>query len=331
MIYSILLLIIGLGLLLGGGSVLVRGSSSLAKNLGISPLVIGLTVVAFGTSAPELTVNMLAALKGSSDISFGNIIGSNIANIGLVLACAAIIKPLKIESSVITREIPMMLLASVAALIMGYDTFFRNAEEMYDRSDGLLLLLFFGVFMYYTISGVLNCKSTDLFVVQTKEKGEHFAKLVRKRSIGIDLFLTLAGLVLLITGGKISVDSAIKLAQLFRVPEVIIGLTIIAVGTSLPELITSVIAALRGQAELAVGNVVGSNIFNLLFITGLGASIKPIGIPSSGHTDLFMMLFLAVILLPISISNQRHIVRLEGIFLLVLYAGYTLWRTLHSS
>ena len=175
----------------------------------------------------------------------------------------------------------------------------------------------------------INRKSTDRFVEQAKEKGEQFALPVRWRSIGIDLFLTLAGLALLIIGGKFSVDSAIKLAQLFRVPEVIIGLTIIAVGTSLPELITSVIAAWRGQAELAVGNVVGSNIFNLLFITGIGASIKPIAIPSSGHTDLFMMLFLAIILLPLSISHQRHIVRLEGIFLLALYAGYTLWRTLH--
>lgn len=308
---------------------MVRGSSSLAKNLGVSPLVIGLTVVAFGTSAPELTVNMLAAIKGSGDISFGNIIGSNIANIGLVLACAAIIKPLKIESSLISREIPMMLLASIAAVIMGCDTVLRNGGEMYDRSDGLLLLLFFCVFFYYTISAVFKRKSADPFIVQAEKQGEQFACPLRWRSIGIDLSLTLAGLALLIVGGKISVDSAIKLAQLFGVPEVIIGLTIIAVGTSLPELVTSLIATWRGQTELAVGNVVGSNIFNLLFVTGLGASLRPIAIPSSGHTDLFTMLFFAVILLPLSISNQRRIVRLEGIFLLALYAGYTLWRILY--
>ncbi|MDR4508116.1 MAG: calcium/sodium antiporter [Candidatus Brocadiaceae bacterium] len=328
MIYNILLLIIGLSLLLGGGSVLVRGSSSLAKNLGVSPLVIGLTVVAFGTSAPELTVNILAALKGSGDISFGNIIGSNIANIGLVLACAAIIRPLSIDSAIIIREIPMMILASAAALIMGCDAFFRNTSEVYDRSDGPLLLLFFGVFFYYTIGGVVKRKSTDPFVKQAKEQVAHFAAPLRWKSISIDLLLTVTGLALLIIGGKISVDSAVTLAKLFRVPEVIIGLTIIAVGTSLPELVTSVIATWRGQTELAVGNVVGSNIFNLLFVTGIGAAIRPIAIPSSGHTDLFMMMALAVILLPISISHQRRIVRLEGIFLLVLYIGYTLWRTL---
>jgi len=307
----------------------VRGSSSLAKTLGVTPLVIGLTVVAFGTSAPELTVNILAALKGSSDISFGNIIGSNIANIGLVLACAAIIRPLAIDSTIINREIPMMLLASAAAFIMGFDAFFRNSGEMYDRSDGLLLLLFFGVFFYYTISGVLKQKSSDPFVVQAKEQGEQLLTRGRWKSIGFDLLLTFAGLGLLITGGKISVDSAVKLAQLFHVPEVIIGLTIIAVGTSLPELVTSVIAALRGQAELAVGNIIGSNIFNLLFVTGLGAAIRPIAIPSSGHTDLFMMILLAVILLPLSISNQRRIVRVEGVILLLFYISYTLWRTLH--
>ncbi len=317
-----LLLLAGLGLLLGGGDLLVRGASALAKNLGVSSLVIGLTVVAFGTSAPELSINMLAAFQGNGAISFGNIIGSNIANIALILGVAAIIKPLDIQGSIISREIPMMLLASLAALVMGLDGMLRGQEASFDRADALLLLLLFGVFLYYTLSEVLTTRRHDPFVEQAVEMRpqSHW------QSLAANMGLVIAGLAALVLGGKLTVDSAVHIAEAMQVPKVVIGLTIIAVGTSLPELVTSIMATWRGQTDLAVGNVVGSNIFNLLFITGLSSAVTPIAIPTGGVADLIIMTLLSLILLPLAMSNQKKIVRSEGIFLLVAYVGYIGWR-----
>lgn len=169
MALEIIILLAGLCFLLGGGDALVRGSSSVAGNFGISPLVIGMTVVAFGTSAPELAINMMAAIQQKSEISFGNIIGSNIANIGLILGASALVKPLTIESAVIKREIPMMMLASLAAVVMGLDGFLRQAPGFYDRTDGLILLLFFSVFLYYTITGVFQPRQTDKLVLEVQD------------------------------------------------------------------------------------------------------------------------------------------------------------------
>ncbi len=317
-----LLLLVGLGLLLGGGDLLVRGASALAKNLGVSSLVIGLTVVAFGTSAPELSINMLAALQGNGAISFGNIIGSNIANIALILGVAAVIKPLDIQGSIISREIPMMLLASLAALVMGLDTMLRSQEASFDRADALLLLLLFGVFLYYTLSEVLRTRRHDPFVEQAAEMRpqSHW------QSLAVNSGLVVGGLGALVLGGKLTVDAAVHIAEAMQVPKVVIGLTIIAVGTSLPELVTSIMATWRGQTDLAVGNVVGSNIFNLLFITGLSSAVTPIAIPAGGVADLIIMTLLSLLLLPLAMTNQKKIVRSEGIFLLVAYVGYIVWR-----
>lgn len=319
---DMLLLVIGLILLLAGGDLLVRGSSALAKGLGVSPLIIGLTVVAFGTSAPELSINLLAAVKGNGAISFGNIVGSNIANIALILGVAAMIKPLKIEGSIISREIPMMLLASLAALIMGMDSSLRNEAPEFDRADGLLLLLLFSVFLYYTISEVLGKRKEDPFAEQAAESSPQS----RLQPLALNSGMVLGGLAALVYGGRLTVDSAVHIAEALQVPKVVIGLTIIAVGTSLPELVTSVMATWRGQTDLAVGNVVGSNIFNLLFINGVSAVVTPIPIPAGGIADLVVMVLLSFILLPLAISHQKKIIGSEGIFLIVLYFGYILWR-----
>lgn len=325
MLQDSLFLIIGLGLLLGGGDILVRGASSLAKSLGVPPLVIGLTVVAFGTSAPELSINLLASFKKSSAISFGNIIGSNIANIALILGCSATIKSLNIESVVITREIPMMLLASFAALIMGLDTLIRGTSEaFYDRSDGLVLLLLFAVFIYYTVSGVIKKRKEDPFVDQAVQE---YPKSGLKTS-AINIAMIIGGLAALVAGGKYAVDGAVGIAEGLNVSKVVIGLTVVAVGTSLPELVTSLLATWRGQTELAVGNVVGSNIFNLLFVTGISSTIYPIQVPASGKIDLLMMAFLSLALLPIAMTNRNKITQGEGVFLLIIYVSYTAWRTL---
>ncbi len=319
---DVLLLILGLAMLVGGGDLLVRGASALARNLGISSLVIGLTVVAFGTSAPELAVNTAAALKGSGDISFGNIIGSNIANIGLIIGCAALLRPLEVHGSVIAREIPMMLLATGAVIVMGVDSILRGSADLFDRSDALIMLLFFGVFLYYTISSVLSTRVADTFVDQSREAGE----AEQRRSTLMSLIITACGLGLLVFGGNITVSAAVNIARMLHVSEAVIGLVLVAVGTSLPELTTSVMASLKGQSDLAIGNVVGSNIFNLLFIMGITAAIRPVAIPKGGWPDLTMMLLLSVILLPFSISGNRKISRREGVVLLVLYCSYLAWR-----
>ncbi|MDH4321490.1 MAG: calcium/sodium antiporter [Desulfobulbaceae bacterium] len=325
MLLDILMLAGGMTLLLGGGELLVRGASALAKAVGVSPLIIGLTVVAFGTSAPELAVNMIAALNGSGDISFGNIIGSNIANIGLILGVAALIKPLEIHSSVINRELPMMLLASAAAALLGLDRLLRDVPSTYDRADGLMLLLLFCIFIHYTVSEVLRQRRVDpdaLFAEAAELAGEDGSE-----KVGRNLFLTVAGLAALIGGGRLTVDAAVSLAQAFQVPQVLIGLTVVALGTSLPELVTSLVATYRGQTDIAVGNVIGSNIFNLLFVMGMSSTTATIPIPGNGALDLLVMTVLSLLLLPFTITHQRRIVRWEGAVLLGIYLAYTAWIT----
>lgn len=323
MAINLILLIVGLTILLGGGDLLVRGASALAKGFGVSPLVIGLTVVAFGTSAPELSVNLLAALQGNSEISFGNIIGSNIANIGLIIGISATIRPLAIEGVIITREIPMMVLASLLTLVTGMDISLRHSPNIFDRSDGLVFLLIFCVFLFYTIGDVIRKRKTDPLLQQVEAISEK--KNFKKTINSLLLFIT--GLILLFSGGKMAVDAAVVVAELLNVPKVIIGLTIIAVGTSLPELVTSAVATWKGQTDIAIGNVIGSNIFNLLLVNGLCATVQPIPIPSSGGMqDLFMMVFLSLFLLPLCITHRKKIVRWEGALLFLLYLLFSVRR-----
>jgi len=322
MLIDSFMLVLGLTLLLGGGNFLVTGASAMARNLGVSPLVIGLTVVAFGTSAPELSINLLGALQGSGGISFGNIIGSNIANIGLVLGLTALIRPLTIESLIISREIPMMILISIITLIVGSDVFLRTGPDIFDRSDGLVLLMLFCVFMYYTIGDVLKKRRDSL-----KEEAEEFSGGRGLRNSVLNLVMFTGGLAGLLFGGKLSVDAAVGIAEALEIPQVIIGLTVVAIGTSLPELVTSLVATFQGKTDIAVGNVVGSNIFNLLLVNGVCSSIAPIAVPiNGGFYDLFMMIILAVCLLPMSITHNKKIVRWEGAVLLAMYLGYNIWR-----
>lgn len=324
---SFLLLAAGLAMLLFGGDLLVRGASALARVLGISELVIGLTVVAFGTSAPELAVNVLAAWEGRGEISFGNIIGSNIANIGLILGISAMIRPLSIQGQVIRRELPMMLLATIATVVMALDApLRREVAAEFDRSDGLIMLLLFGVFLYYTVAQVLTDRQSDAINV---ESGEFLARVAPdggRASLPASAMLTLAGLALLVIGGRVTVDQASALALAFGVPEVIVGLTLVAIGTSLPELVTSVFAVCRGQSDLAVGNVIGSNIFNLLFILGTTAVLRPIPVPDGGFFDLNWMTGLSLILVPMVLTTSRRIMRHEGSILLLAYIVFVGWR-----
>ncbi len=326
MLWSVLILLVGLAVLLGGAELLVRGATAIAQRLGVPPLVIGLTVVAFGTSTPELAVNVSAALAGNTGISFGNVVGSNIANIGLILAIAALVKPLSVHASIISREIPMLLLGTAAAITMAFDRVLGGAAvDEIGRGDGIVLLLLFGVFLYYTLMSAFS-KSGDVYVAELKEDiASH-----PPQKLWISAVITLVGLIGVIAGGELSVHHAVVLARYAGVSDALIGLTIIAIGTGLPELVTTIVACRRGASDLAVGNIVGSNLYNLLFVQGVTAVIRPVTIPAGGHADLLVMAGLTAVLLPLSIYRPHRIGRAGGALLLTAYIAFVVWRAVGS-
>jgi len=319
---SWLLLVAGLALLLAGGGLLVRGASSLARALGVPPLVIGLTVLAFGTSAPELAVNVAAALKGRSAITFGNVVGSNIANIGLIVGMTAMIVPLNIHRSIVVREIPVMLLVTAGTILLALDSLFVTVPDAFHRYDGVVLLVGFVVFLFLTARSALRDRERDR-VVREAEDEEQSHRPLGWTSASL---LTAVGLGGVLLGSHWTVEGATGVAQSLGMSQAVIGLTIVALGTSLPELTTSLFAALKGHADLALGNVVGSNVFNLLFILGVSSSIRTVPIPENGRTDLMVLGVFSAILLPFAF-NQRKLVRLEGLALFIGYVAYMLWLT----
>jgi len=317
---DLILLASGLALLLLGGYVLVRGASGIAASYGVSPVVIGLTVVAFGTSAPELAVNAMAATRGQGGLAFGNVIGSNLANLGLILGLSAVLEPLAIEGRIVAREIPMMLLATAAVVALGLDPGLRWSPGVFERADGVMLLLVFCVFLYTAVGDVIRKRMLDPVVEQAAEAA---GVTLPKQHRALNVLLVLLGLVGLYLGGELTVSSATSLARDVGLSDAVIGLTVVAVGTSLPELATSIIAAQRGQVDMAVGNVVGSNIFNLLFVLGISSSLAPVQVPAGGLLELGLLLALSLLLLPLSLTHRRRVVRWEGAVLLAVWIGYT--------
>lgn len=327
MLADVLFLGGGLALLIAGGEALVRGASALAARLGVAPIVIGLTVVAFGTSTPELVVNVAAALRGSTEIGFGNVVGSNIANLGLLLAIAAVLAPVAIHRTLVSREIPMMILACLAALVLGGGSLLGEAESGYGRGDGLMLLLLFAVFLYYTLGEALQRRDDPLTVeAAVPGLGDRAGEPTGPRIA----LLILGGLGALVVGGELTVGGATGVAAGLGLSETVIGLTVVAVGTSLPELATTLSAARKGQGDLAVGNIVGSNIYNLLFVWGLSVTIAPSTMPAGGVIDLLVVTALSLALLPMAITHAR-LGRLEGVLMLSAYAGYIAWLVLRST
>ncbi|VEF24342.1 Inner membrane protein yrbG [Shewanella baltica] len=284
-----------------GAEALVRGASAIALRLGITPLIIGLTIVAFGTSAPELAVSVKSALAGNSGIALGNVIGSNIANIGLILAITALIRPIQVQSQVVKRDIPLMILASM--LFWGL------------LLDGELSLID-GVVLLSLLVGYL----TFSYISSKNSKNEEEIEAGPNNPLLSGLFI-LVGISMLVGGGILFVNGAVDLAKTFGVSEVIIGLTIVAIGTSMPELVTSVIAALKGQSDIAIGNVVGSNLFNILGILGVTAIVHPVSSLGFQPFDFMVMLALAIVILPFAWTGLR-IGRREGSVLLLTYLGY---------
>lgn len=313
-----LFLVVGLAGLLFGGDTLVRGASGLARALGISPLIVGLSVVAFGTSAPELVVNVLGALQGETELAFGNVVGSNLANLGLVLGIAALIAPVALKGQIVRREIPLLLLGSAMLLVFSTDSLLRDELSQLDLADGLGLLLLFSIFFYITAVDVLRGQEQDPLL------GEIGAvpRFRRKTLPSKDLVLLAVGLVFLYIGGRLTISAGTALAEAWDVPSAIIGLFVLAIGTSLPELVTSVMAAYRREPDLAIGNLVGSNLFNSLFVLPVSAIVADIGIPKGGEADLVFSLALTAMLIPIALLGRGNISRVWGAGLLVLYVGY---------
>ncbi len=325
-VMTIILLIIGLGLLVGGAELLVRGASRLAVTVGISPLVVGLTVVSFGTSAPELAVGMQSAWAGEADIALGNVIGSNIFNVLVVLgACAAII-PLTVSRQLIRLDVPILIGATLLMLLFGMD-------GLLGRVDGLLLTIGLITYTGFTIQQ----SRKDMAQTTDADDGPDAADdaplpVKTPRALLMNLGLIVGGLGLLVVGAEWLVNGAVALATFFGVSSLIIGLTVVAVGTSLPEVATSIVAALRGERDMAVGNVIGSSIFNIFAILGLTSLVAPAGIavPTAAiQFDIPVMLLVAAACLPIFFTGLV-VSRREGVLLLGYYLLYTLFLILSA-
>jgi cation:H+ antiporter len=320
---TILLLIAGLALLIIGAEILVRGASRLAAAAGISPLVIGLTVVAFGTSSPELAVSVQSAFAGQADIALGNVVGSNIFNILFVLGISALIIPLVVAQQLVRLDVPLMIGVSVLVYLFGLN-------GQIGRMEGAILFL--GI-IAYTVFLIRQSRK------ETKEVREEYAQEFADRQphgikfFLVNLLLVVGGLTLLILGARWLVDSAVTLAQALGLSELIIGLTIVAIGTSMPEVATSIVAAVRGERDIAVGNVVGSNIFNLLAVLGLTSLVAPNGVPvpeAALAFDLPVMTAVAFACLPIFFTGYR-VARWEGAVFLGYYAAYVLYLILKAT
>lgn len=304
------LIILGLTFLIKGADWLVAGASSLSKRLGVSALVIGLTVVAFGTSSPELVVNIQASLGGNTDIAIGNIIGSNIANILLILGISAAIYPLTVTRGTVWKEIPLALLAVAAVALMANDRLidgYKFAEL--GRVDGLMLIAFFIIFLYY------------IWSISHEATGNE--QTIKEYALGRSIAMVLAGLAALVLGGKWLVDGAVTLATAFGVSQALIGLTVVAVGTSLPELATSAVAAYRKNSDIAVGNIVGSNIFNIFWILGVSSIIRPLPFSPTLNFDVAMTLIATLLLFgAMFIGKRRTLERWQGWGFIAIYVVY---------
>jgi len=313
MVISIILLVLGFVVLVFGAEKLVDAASALAANFEIPNIVIGLTIVAFGTSAPELVVNIFAAVSGSSEMVMGNVLGSNIFNVLGILGISALIYPLTVKSNTTWIEIPLSFLAAVLIWVLANDILLNlQVSDLISRGDGLVLLLFFAVFLVYNITISKNSQSTG-------ETVEIPLGYTTTKSI----LWILVGLAGLIIGGKLIVDNAVELAKIFGMSERIIGLTIVSIGTSLPELATSVAAVRKKKVDIAIGNVLGSNIFNTFLILGLSSIITPVKVFTASNLDILVNILAGLLLFLFLFTGKgRALGRWEGGVLLVLYIGY---------
>ena len=316
--FSIILLIVGFVILIKGADWLVDGASSIATRFKVSKTLIGLTIVAFGTSAPELAVSITSLINNSSDMLLGNVIGSNIINVLLLIGFAAIICPIKVSKDTVKKELPILLLISTALVVLLLDTSLNNALiNTISRGDAIVCLLFFAIFLYYLIAmAIKNRESKD----KKKEKPKY--------KLGIAIIMTLLGLAGLVGGSTLVVNNASEIARAIGISDRIISLTIIALGTSLPELVTTIVAARKKETDLIVGNIIGSNIFNICIVMGLPVAIFGTITPESFQIMDIVMLILSALLLFLMTRRDRNITRKEGFLMLVIfmiYYGYIIY------
>lgn len=316
MLLNIFFLLLGLALILVGANILTDGASAIARRWGVSDLVIGLTVVAFGTSAPELTISFISALNGSTEMAIGNVVGSNIFNVLIIIGVTAIFSPIKIGKGIMTKEIPLVILSALVLLVMGNTPLLDNAASpIISRSDGIILLLFFLIFMRYTFS---QAKAGTKPETDT-DSG------IKDMPLWKAVLFIVGGLAGLVYGGDRFVAGASGIASALGVSDAIIGLTIVAAGTSLPELATSIVAAVKGKSGMAVGNVIGSNIFNIFMVLGTTATVHPLAFGSISNLDL-LVLFGSCLLFWFFgwFFKQRTITRVEGAVMVAIYIAYVL-------
>ncbi|MGC1309900.1 MAG: calcium/sodium antiporter [Phormidesmis sp.] len=315
-------LVVGFVLLVGGAEVLIKGASKLAATMGISPLIIGLTVVAFGTSAPELAVSLNASLHGQADIALGNVVGSNICNILLILGISALIAPLVVAQQLVRLDVPIMIGVSGLVMLFGLD-------GRLSRSDGVVLFL--GGLAYTVFLLYQSQREKDQGVQDEYAKFGTRSLSIQETSTNVGLFV--GGAIMLVSGSQMLVNSAVQIATFFGASPLIIGLTVIAFGTSLPELATSVMASVRGERDIAVGNVIGSNIFNILVVLGLTSTVSSTGINISASAisfDIPIMVAVAVMCLPIFFTDNE-VSRREGVLLLLYYVLYIGYLVVHAT
>ena len=315
---DILILLLGLGLILVGANALTDGASAVAKRFGISDLVIGLTIVAMGTSAPELVVSVTAALNDSAELALGNVVGSNVFNILAIVGCTAMVMPISVGKGLMSKELPLVILSSLVMWAVASDTLLDGeAANVVSRIDGILLLAFFAIFMRYTFS-IAKADSPD-----TEE--------IKPMPMWKAALWIIGGLAGLIFGGRYFVDGASGIARSLGVSESVIGLTLVAAGTSLPELATSVVAALKKNPGIAIGNVIGSCLFNIFFIIGTAATISPLPLGGITQTDMLTLVGASVLLWFFGlVIGDRKITRVEGVFMLLCFIAYTAWLIINS-
>lgn len=308
---QVIQMIIGFTMLIFGANFFVDGSVSIARKLKIPSMVIGLTLVAFGTSAPEAAVSIQSALSGQSGITYGNVVGSNLFNLLLILGITALIKPVAIHISSLKKEIPFMVLVTSIALFLAYE---GGGLFGYTRYDGIVLLLLFSMYLYSMISMI-------------QQDHEEMALLEKQRKTGVAVIFTFGGLFLIILGANLSVRGAVGIATAIGISETVVGLTIVAAGTSLPELLTSIVAARKGESDIAIGNIVGSNIFNLLFVLGASAGLSGFQLAGNAINDMLLLLAFTILSF-ILMRTGREITRIEGVIFLLCYGGYVTFRLL---
>lgn len=318
--------VLGIALLIVGGGLLVRGACEIATGFGISPMIIGLTIVGLGTSSPELVVNVVGALNGTTDIAFGNVVGSNISNLGLVLGTAAMFSTIRIQGTLVRREIPLLLLATTMTMVMALDGPLEGRPAAIGRTDSLILILTFFIFIYIIALDIVRIRNEDPLL---DEIGTEPLTRAPAKSPYCWYFV-IGGFALLMVGGELTIHNGVALATQLGVSQAIVGLFVVAVGTSMPELVTSIIAAVRRESDLALGNVIGSNLFNSLMVLPTGGVIAQLPVPRGGVGDLVVSWLLTAALIPLFFYGRAILGRVSGGAFLLVYFGYAIYRFVNT-